>query len=83
MPIAQLSRNFTDVETTMNDAMHVRIQAEYREMPGLSLTLSQAARLFNLELAHCARILETLVADGHLWTNGREFLSNHTGRRWV
>ena len=62
-------------------AVHTRIQAEYREMPGLSLTLRQAARLFNLELTHCAHVLDTLVADGHLWTNGHEFLSSSAGRR--
>lgn len=83
-PLLSLLENFTDVETTMSDArnaVHVRIQAEYREMPGLSLTLPQAARLFNLELRHCASVLDTLVADGHLWTNGREFLSSSVGRR--
>lgn len=63
--------------------VHVRIQAEYQEMPGLSLTLPQAARLFNLERAHCARVLDALVTDGALWTNGREFLGCNVGRRCV
>jgi hypothetical protein len=30
-------------------ALQERIRAEYREMPGMRLTLPQAARLFNLE----------------------------------
>ena len=30
-----------------------RIRAEFVEMPGLKLTLPQAARLFNLEQARC------------------------------
>lgn len=53
--------------------VHARIRAEYREMPGLCLTLSQAARLFDLDLVQCARVLDTLVKEGALWTNGREF----------
>ena len=63
--------------------VHARIRAEYQEMPGLRLTLSQAARLFNLELTHCARVLDALVTDGALWTNGREFLGSSAGRRCV
>ena len=58
-----------------------RIRAEYREMPGLRLTVAQAARLFDLELAHCASVLNALVIDGALWTNGREFISLNDGRR--
>jgi hypothetical protein len=58
-----------------------RICAEYHEMPALRLTVSQAARLFNLELAYCARLLDTLVKSGSLWTNGREFLGPNVGRR--
>lgn len=58
----------------------VRIRAEYHEMPGLSLTLAQAARFFNLDPRQCEQVLDTLVADGVLWTNGREFLGCRTGR---
>lgn len=63
--------------------LHARIRAEYLEMPGMRLTLPQAARLFNLERTHCARLLETLVTDGALWTNGREFLGSNVGRRFA
>ena len=62
-------------------AIGARICAEYHEMPGLRLTASQAARLFNLELTQCARLLDTLVGNGLLWTNGREFLGPNAGRR--
>jgi hypothetical protein len=51
-------------------------------MPGMRLTAPQAARLFNLEPASCACILDTLVRDGVLWTNGREFLGSNAGRRY-
>lgn len=60
-----------------------RVRAEYEEMPGLSLTLPQAARLFNLERETCARVLNHLVASGALWTNGREFLTSGSGRRFA
>jgi hypothetical protein len=58
-----------------------RIRAEYREMPGLTLTLLQASRLFSIEPARCARILGALVHAGDLVTDGRTFASPHGGRR--
>jgi hypothetical protein len=61
--------------------LHVRIRAEYREMPGLKLTLAQASRLFNLEPHRCARALEALVKVGVLWTDGRTFGPAGDGRR--
>lgn len=60
--------------------VRVRIRAEFHEMPGLRLTVPQAARLFNLEVARCARVLDGLVRNGALWTNGREFLNPNCGR---
>lgn len=67
-------------DTLPDRAIGARIRAEYLEMPGLRLTVSQAARLFNLEPAYCARLLDALVKAGALWTNGREFLSTNVGR---
>ena len=52
-------------------------------MPGLRLTAAQAARLFNLEPAHCTKVLEALVTDGALWTNGREYFDVNVGRRFT
>jgi hypothetical protein len=66
-----------------DNVIHARVRAEYLEMPGLSLTLPQAARLFNVPPARCARVLHTLVTDGALWTNGRQFLGRDTGRRFA
>ena len=37
-----------------------RVKAEFLEMPGLSLTLPQAARLWSLDPAICQSILATL-----------------------
>ena len=58
-----------------------RIESEYREMPGLNLTLPQAARLFSLERTRCAHVLSTLVKRGALVTNGLGFSLANAGRR--
>lgn len=39
----------------------LRVEGEYREMPGLSLTLPQAARLWGLDRGTCERVLTKLV----------------------
>jgi hypothetical protein len=57
------------------------ICAEYREMPGLSLTLPQAVRLWTAEPTQCARVLETLVESGFLRRLGGTYLRADTGRR--
>jgi hypothetical protein len=43
-----------------------RIRAEYQEMPGLHLTVRQAARLFGLDGTCCRRVLDECVRDGWL-----------------
>jgi DNA-binding IclR family transcriptional regulator len=43
------------------------------EMPGLKLTLAQAARFFNLDRAECERVLAELVRAGELTTDGASF----------
>jgi hypothetical protein len=44
----------------------VMIEGTYREMPGLSLFLSEAARLFGLREKTCEVILDDLVRKGRL-----------------
>jgi hypothetical protein len=39
----------------------VRIEGEYREMPGLNLTVTQAERLWGLDRHTCASVLTTLM----------------------
>jgi hypothetical protein len=39
-----------------------RIQAEYREMPGMSLTLLQMQRLWGFEPHDCEALIDSLVA---------------------
>jgi len=43
-----------------------RIRGEYSEMPGLSLTLAQAQRLWVLEGSTCEALLDALVAEEFL-----------------
>ncbi len=47
-------------------ALVVRIQGEYDEMPGLSLTVPQARRLWGLDGETCAAVIEILLNRGFL-----------------
>jgi hypothetical protein len=42
------------------------IRAEYLEMPGLCLTLAQAARLWNADRDECLAALDSLKREGFL-----------------
>lgn len=66
---------------TLDEArLCTRIQAEFREMPGLTLTLPQAARLFSIDIARCERVLRVLVDEGCLVRNGQRFASARARR---
>ena len=43
-----------------------RIRGEFREMPGLHLTLAQARRLWDLDSEQCRAVLQVLLDDGFL-----------------
>jgi hypothetical protein len=43
-----------------------RVRAEFEEMPGMTLTVPQASRLFGLEEALCRRVVDQLVAAAYL-----------------
>ena len=45
----------------------MRVEAEYREMPGLQLTERQMQRLWGLDGGTCAAIVRMLVTRGVLW----------------
>ena len=52
-----------------------RLRSEYEEMPGLSLTLDQAARLFGLDRVATEGILNRLLREGFLRrTEGGQFI---------
>ena len=63
--------------------IYSRIHAEFTEMPGLTLTLPQASRLFNLEVERCERVLGTLVRLGALHRLGNVFARPGVGRRFA
>ena len=50
-----------------------RVRAEYAEMPGLCLTLSQAQRLWAADRQTCEAVFRALIAQGFLrmTTKGR------------
>jgi hypothetical protein len=43
-----------------------RIRGEYREMPGLRLTVAQACRLWQIDAPACEAVLHELITDGFL-----------------
>jgi hypothetical protein len=53
-------RTRTSQPPALHDLLR-RIEGEYREMPGMSVTMPQAQRLWGLDAITCAFILKTLV----------------------
>ena len=49
-----------------NEQLLRRIRSEFHEMPGMCLTVPQAARLWNLDRESSEAALNALVADGYL-----------------
>ena len=48
-----------------------RIRGEFLEMPGLRLTVQQAARLWGLDAIACRRVIDFLIGTAFLrWTAG-------------
>jgi len=64
------------------NVLRTRVCAEFREMPGLRVTLPQAARLFSIDACRCHTLLTHLVEMGELSTDGRVFARAGTGRRY-
>jgi hypothetical protein len=60
-----------------DEAILQRIRSEYCEMPGLSLTTSQAQRLWSLRREECEALLEELVIHRFLrQTHGGAFIKD-------
>jgi len=59
--------------TFADDTLMRRVRGEFREMPGMRLTLDQACRLWTLDRDKCAGVLARLVAGKFLEVddNGR------------
>jgi len=49
-----------------DDHLLRRVQGEFREMPGLRLTVAQAQRLWALDARTCEAILDRLVHEQYL-----------------
>ena len=61
-----------------------RVLSEYREMPGLALTLDQARRLWGCDAATCRRVADALVGRHALrWSHDHRLMraGEHPGRR--
>jgi hypothetical protein len=52
-----------DAEDTIRELTR-RVEAEYSEMPGLSITLAQARRLLAIDEPTCAQVFKLLVNRG-------------------
>lgn len=50
----------------LDDALLNRVRGEYREMPGMRLTIAQAMRLWALDQTTVTALFEALVAGGFL-----------------
>ena len=59
------------------------VRAEYVEMPGLSLTLSQAAKLWNVGRDECLQALDALIRAGFLYRSRDLYIRTGSGRCFV
>lgn len=48
------------------EQLEVTVVSTFREMPGLTLHLAQAARLLDLRIGACQTVLDALVRKGRL-----------------
>ena len=63
------------------DQMVVRVRGEFTEMPGLRLTVGQAARLWQADPQTCESVLDRLVRERFLRrTREGAFVRSGTGR---
>ena len=69
-----------DDERDIEINLLVRVYSEFMEMPGLQLTLAQASRLWNLQPATSAHVLERLVDASFLRRSGDRYVRADSGR---
>lgn len=60
-------------EMASREALIQRVAGEFREIPGLCLTVEQAGRLFGLSADVCERVLRSLSDDGRVQRAGRYY----------
>jgi hypothetical protein len=59
--LASTDRMTTTRSLSQGGDLARRIESEYREMPGLNLTVAQAQKLWGVDQATCERVLTLLV----------------------
>jgi hypothetical protein len=64
-----MNSEFTLMEPqpVVDDVVRRRAETEYLEMPGLKLTAQQASRLWHLDAAASAQLLDSMVDAGVLY----------------
>jgi hypothetical protein len=66
------------------DSLVARVRGEYGEMPGLRLTVSQACRLWHVDVSTCEMVFEQLIREGVLYkTAAGAYVAHPTTRRRV
>ena len=63
----KLESTLMEPQCALDDIVRRRAEAEYLEMPGLKLTAQQASRLWHLNAAASARLLDSMVDAGLLY----------------
>ena len=54
------------IEDSAAAGLIARVRGEFREMPGLSLTIEQACRLWGCDAVACRYVIDMLVAAGEI-----------------
>ena len=66
----------TAIDGSVDATLIDRILGEYREMPGLALTIDHAQRLWGCDAATARRVIDVLVARGVLqWSRDGRVIS--------
>jgi hypothetical protein len=65
-PLAFRPLPIPDPRAVRSTAVVDRIRGEFLEMPGLSPTLAQASRLFDVPREDCRHVLDILLMEGFL-----------------
>jgi hypothetical protein len=60
--------------------LNTLVRAEYLEMPGLCLTVPQAARLWNVGRDECRQTLDALTRAGFLYQAKDQYVRSGSGR---
>jgi hypothetical protein len=78
--MAVLTTSALDDAYEMPEELLERIRADYDEMSGLCLTVSEASRLWDLDSDMCRQVLEALIKRGVLRQRRDGFISARADR---